>query len=85
MSSSSIWLIDRTLSGATTPDQSGPGSDGYKEVLHFPKRFTISASPSDGLGHSLQGCSYPFAEMQSMYSTAVANWARYLNDLDLMI
>ena len=34
---SSIWPIDRTLSGATTPDQSGPGSDANKEVLRIPK------------------------------------------------
>ena len=27
--------IDRTLSGATTPDQSGPGSDGNEWVLHI--------------------------------------------------
>ena len=30
---SSIWLIDRTLSGATTLGKSGPGSDGNKGVL----------------------------------------------------
>ena len=33
---SSIWLIDRTLSGATTPGQSGPGSDDNEGVLHIP-------------------------------------------------
>ena len=30
---SSIWPTDRTLSGATTPDQSEPGSDGNEGVL----------------------------------------------------
>ena len=34
---SSIWLIDKTLSGATTPGQSGPRSDGNEEVLRIPK------------------------------------------------
>ena len=33
---SSIWTIDRTLSGATTPNQSGPRSDGNEEVLCIP-------------------------------------------------
>ena len=38
MSNSSIWPIDSTLSDATTPGQSGPGSDGKKKVtLHSPK------------------------------------------------
>ena len=32
---SSIWLIDWTLSGATTPGQSGPGSDGNEGVLQI--------------------------------------------------
>ena len=36
MVKSSIWLIDRTLSGATTPGQSGPTSDGIEGVLHIP-------------------------------------------------
>ena len=37
--SSSIWLIDRTLSGAITPGQSEPWSDGNEGVrsLHSPK------------------------------------------------
>ena len=32
----SIWHIDRTQSSATTPDQSGPGSDVKEGVLDFP-------------------------------------------------
>ena len=38
---SSIWPIDRTLSGATTPSQSGPGSDGNEGVLHIPQSLNI--------------------------------------------
>ena len=74
---SSIWPIDRTLSGATTPGQSGPGSDGNEGVLRIPQNFSITGtSPSDCLvlypGHSLVG-SYPSAEVQSVYSTAPAD------------
>ena len=63
---SSILLIDRTLSGATTPDQSGPGRDGNEGVLRIPQSSSITGtSPSDCLvsypGHSL-GEHYPFAE-----------------------
>ena len=31
----SIWHIDRSLTGTTTPDQSGPRSNGNEEVLHI--------------------------------------------------
>ena len=34
---SSIWAIDRTLSGITTSGQSGPGGDGNEGVLHIPQ------------------------------------------------
>ena len=36
MQFSSIWPIDRTLLGATTPGQSEPGSDGNEGVLRIP-------------------------------------------------
>ena len=45
----SIWPIDKTLSGATTPGQSGPGSNGIKRVLHIPQISKARASPSDVL------------------------------------
>ena len=58
MLDSSIWPIDRTLSGATTSDQSEPESNGNEEVLCVPQSITV-ASPSDCLvtypGHSLEG------------------------------
>ena len=80
----SIWPIDWTLSGATIPGQSGPGSDGNEEVLHIPQSSRITrTSPSDGLmsypGHLLggRGWSYPSAEVQSVYSKAPAKWAIY--------
>ena len=34
---SSIWPIDRTLSGATTPGQSGHGSDGNEGMSYIPQ------------------------------------------------
>ena len=74
--------MDRTLSDATTPDQSGPGSDGNEEVLRIPQSPGITgASPSDCLmpysGDSLVvGESYLSAELQPVYSTAPADWAR---------
>ena len=65
--------------GATTPGQSGPGSDSNKEVLHIPQNSSITGtSPSDCLvsylGHSL-GRSYPSAEVQSVYSAAPTDLA----------
>ena len=67
---------DRALSGATTPGQSRPGSDGNEGVHRIRQSPSITVtSPSDCLvsypGHSL-GESYPTAEMQSVYSTALA-------------
>ena len=65
-----IWPIDRTLSGATTPRQSGPGSNGNKGLLCSLQSSSINGvSLSDWLspGHllrwgggltSLQRCSW---------------------------
>ena len=60
MQFSSIWPRDRTLSGAITPSQSGPGSDGNEGVFRILQSFSITeTSPSDCLvsylGHSLGG------------------------------
>ena len=70
---SSIWPIDRTLSGATTLSQSEPESNGNEGVLSIPQSSSITGtSPSDCLvlypRHSL-GASNPSAETQSVYST----------------
>ena len=35
MSLTSIWPIDKTLSGATTPGQSGYGNNGNEGALHI--------------------------------------------------
>ena len=60
----SIWTINRRLSCTTTPEQSGPKSNGIEGVLHIPQIFKAGASLSDGLlsypGHSLgMGCLTP--------------------------
>ena len=62
MSNSSSWPIDKTLSGPTTPGQSGPWSDGNEKVFCLPQSSSITLdSPSDCLmsypGHSLEGFS----------------------------
>ena len=50
MQFSSIGPIDKALLGATTPDQSGPGSDGNEGVLRIPQSFSITTtSPPDCL------------------------------------
>ena len=70
MSNSSIWPIDRSLSDANTPGQSGPGSDGNEGVLHILQSSSITeASPSDCLVSYIKtlirrGPPYPSAEMQ---------------------
>ena len=68
-----------TISGATTPGQRERGSDGNEGVLRIPQSSGITGtSPSDCLvsyyGRSLAGRSYPYAEMQSVYSTAPTDW-----------
>ena len=78
---SSIGPIDRTLKRATSPGQSGPGSDGNEGVLRIPQSTNITGtSPSDCLvpyrGNSLgDGGSYPAADVPVIYSTAPADWA----------
>ena len=44
MSFSSILCIDRTLSGATTLSQSGPGSNSSEGVLHIPQSSSITGT-----------------------------------------
>ena len=72
--------MDRALSGATTPGQSGHGSNGNEGVLCIPQSRSIAVtSPSDCLvsypGHSLEEGVLSPAEVQLVYSTAPANWA----------
>ena len=66
------------LSATATPDQSELGKE---RVLRIPQNSNITGtSVSDCLvsylGHSLEVWSYPSAEVLSVYSTALADWAR---------
>ena len=77
--------MDRTLSGATTPGQSGPGSNGNERVLHISQISKAQALPSDCLmsylEHSLgEGGSYSSSEMQSVYSTDPTDWVYIFKD-----
>ena len=45
----SIWPIDKTQSGATTPGQSGPGSNDNEGVLNIPQISKARVLWSDGL------------------------------------
>ena len=77
---SSIWLIDRSLSGATTPGQSGPGSIGYEGVLHTPQKLqhyrSLTIRLFNVISRTLVGGVLPLCwEMPSVYSTAPVNWA----------
>ena len=46
---SSIWPIDRTLSGTTSLGQSGPGSNDNEGVIHIPPSSKTGESPLDCL------------------------------------
>ena len=79
MSNSYIWQIDRTLSDATTPGQSGPESNVNEGVLRISQSSSITgASPSYSLvsypEHSLDR-SYLSAELLYVYSTVPADCA----------
>ena len=53
MSNISIWLNNRTLSGATTPGQSEPRSNSNELVLHIPLSSSIiGTTPSYFLRHN---------------------------------
>ena len=70
------------LSGATTTDQSRPGSDSTEGVLRIPQSFSSTGNwPSNCLvsfsGHSLRGSSSPSSEVELVYSTVPANLANW--------
>ena len=61
------------------PGESGPGRNSNEGMLNIPQSSRTGASPSDAvLCHILDtrlGGLTPSAEMQSVYSTAPAEWA----------
>ena len=75
----SIWPIDRAQTGATTLGQSGPGSNGNEGVIHIPQSSSNTGISLSDLfrvvTRTLIEGSYNFGEVQSVYSTASADWA----------
>ena len=62
---SSIWPIDRTLSGATTPGQSGPGSDSRERVLCIPQSSSITGTSSSDYVVSYQDTRWGSSQQRS--------------------
>ena len=55
---SSIWLIDRTLSGATPLTQSGLGSDGNEGVPRIPQNSSVTGTSDCFVSYPLQRSSW---------------------------
>ena len=77
MLNSSVWPINRTLSGATTPGHSWSGSDGNEAVLCIPQSSSITgASSSDCLMSYPGHCGGGLTRLQrcrQRYSTALVD------------
>ena len=76
--SRSLQFSSIYLSGATILGPSGAGSNGNKRMFCILQNSSINGtSPSDCLVsyRTFIGGSYPSAEVQSVYSTAPADWA----------
>ena len=86
------YTTGTSLSGTTNPDQSGPGSDGNKQVLCIPQISSITrTSPSDCLvsypGHSLVGgltplhiCSQCILQSQPTGQKSLFKFSQRLDD-----
>ena len=72
-----IWLIYKTLSGATSSGQSVLGIDGIEGVLRVLKApALLSISLLSVISRTLVGGYYPSAVKQSMHFTIPADWAK---------
>ena len=71
MSNSTIWPIDRILSDATTPGQSGPDSDGNEGLPRILQRSSITVV-------SLSDCLVS-------YFVTPADWASYVCNMFLIV
>ena len=71
---SSVGSLDRILSGASTPGQNEPRSDGNKQVLRIPQSSRITGALTTDFLCYIQDPrwgSYPTVKKQSVYSTAL--------------
>ena len=73
-----IWAIDRILTGATTPGQSGFWSDSNNGVHPFPISSISRDSPSDCFVSNPGHLFYLSAEMQSVHFAAPFDWVRFV-------
>ena len=78
----SCLAMNKILSNATDPSQSGPGSNGNERILFIFKISKAGAFISVGLmsypGKTLGGGSYTSSQMVLKYSTAQADWAKVI-------
>ena len=89
MSNTSIWPIDRTLSGTTTPGLSRPGSDGNEEVFYNSQSSSITgALPLDFLcdiqdssWQGMQQKSYDSKLLLRNHDTLISKYEITLNGL----
>ena len=86
MSNSSIWAMDRTLSGATTPGQGGAGSNDNEGVLQIPQISKARASLLDSLisypGYSLSGVLPLCRDAVNVFYCP--SWVSYSIEIDLL-
>ena len=79
MSNISIQPIDNTRSSAATPGQNGPWSNDNERILHISQNSRTGSSLSDCLmpypGNLFRKSLSLSAEIQSVYSSALADWA----------
>ena len=79
----SIWPIDRTLSGATTPTWVDLGAMAMKGYSTFPKAKTLPEPRHLTVSycrHLFGGMSYSSVEMKPVCSMAPADWAMSLKE-----
>ena len=87
-SNSSIWPINRNLSGTTILGLRRPRSNGNEDVFHVPQSSRTETSPSDCLG-SYPGNSlaefYPSTGKKSVFSTAQGLLNGAFSDFELLL
>ena len=65
---SSIWPIDKSLTGTLTPRRSGPESNSNEGAIHIPQTVT-GTSPSDAFQCHTQDTSYIWPVDETLIGT----------------